>query len=400
MTSELARRIAITIGALLIFRIGCYIPLAGISQQVQAEMIPSGSSVRISLFTLSILPYVSAAIVIQLVAVVWRRVGAIERSGEAGRRKIARITLVLTLLLSSFQAFGVANGLQAIPRLVTEPGGWFLLSATASMVGGVFFLVWLSEQITRHGVGNGLALILFVGIVVSLPGEFGAVLQLLRHGALSVNQVLSLAVLVVALVVVIVLVEGARRNVPVQYAARQAGARQIPQSSSVLSIKLNSAGFLIPATVTPWVFYLPLALATLAFGQTPWLAAAFDHVQFAQPVHMILGSTAVFVLAFVYTAYVLDPERAAATLQERGGVIPDVAPGEPTAAYLDRVVTLTTLIGAVYLVAVSLLPEVLVAYKLPYLFGGGSALIVVCTILDIETQVRGYSLTRPGGEVP
>ena len=171
--------------------------------------------------------------------------------------------------------------MQNIPGLVTEPGGWFLLSATASMVGGVFFLVWLSEQITRHGIGNGLALILFVGIIVSLPADIAANFELLRQGAISANLLLFLAVLGVAMVAVIVLVERARRNVPVQYAARQAGTRLLPQRSSVLPIKLNSAGFLIPATVTPWVFYLPLALATFLFGQTPWLAAAFEHIQFA-----------------------------------------------------------------------------------------------------------------------
>jgi preprotein translocase subunit SecY len=400
MTSELARRIAITIGALLIFRLGSHIPLAGISPQIQAGLLPSGAIARISIFSLSLIPYLSAAILIQLVAVVWGRLSALERSGEAGRRRIARYTLILTLLLAAFQAFGIASALQNISGLVIEPGGWFLLSATATLAGGVFFLVWLSEQITRHGIGNGLALILFVGIIVSLPADIAATFELLRQGTISGSLLLLMAVLSVALVAVIVLIEGARRNVPVQYAARQAGTRLLPpRSSSVLSIKLNSAGFLIPATVTPWIFYLPLALATFLFGQTPWLAAAYEHIQFARPAHMILGSIAVFALAFIYTAYVLDPERAAETLRERGGAIPDVAPGEPTADYLDRVVTLTTVIGAVYLVAVSLLPEVLVAYgELPYLFGGGSALIVVCTILDIETQVRGYSLTKPGGE--
>jgi preprotein translocase subunit SecY len=196
----------------------------------------------------------------------------------------------------------------------------------------------------------------------------------------------------------IVLIENARRNVPVRYAARQTESRVLGSRSSVLSIKLNSAGFLIPATVTPWVFNSPLAIALFVFGQTPWLAAAYDHIQFGRPAHMIIGSVALFVLAFIYTAYVLDPEHAAATLQARGGAIPDVAPGEPTADYLDRVVSLTTVVGAVYLVAISVIPEALMAYGgLPYFFGGGSALIVVCTILDIETQVRGYSLTRPGG---
>jgi preprotein translocase subunit SecY len=401
MKSELPRRIAITIGALLIFRLGSHIPLAGLSPQMQAGLLLSShAAIRISIFALFIIPYLSVAIVMQLVAVVWGRLSALERSGEAGRRKITRFTLILTLLLATFQAFGVASGLQDVPGLVTEPGGWFLLSATATMVGGVFFLVWLSEQITRYGIGNGLALLLFVGIIVSLPADIAATFELLGQGAISGSLVLLLAILAVVGVAVIVLVEGARRNVPVQYAARQAGTRLLPARSSVLPIKINSAGFLIPATVTPWIFYLPLALATLAFGQTPTLAVAFDHIQFAQTVHMILGSIAVFVLAFIYTAYVLDPARIAEVLHKRGGAITDVAPGEPTADHLDRVVTLTTFIGAVYLVAVSLIPEALVAYgKLPFLFGGGSALIVVCTILDIKTQVRGHSLTKPGGEL-
>ena len=185
MTKELARRIAITIGALLIFRLGSHLPLAGISPQIQAGLLSSGNAARISIFALSIIPYLSVAIVIQLVAVVWGRLSALERSGEAGRRKIARLTLILTLLLATFQAFGIASTIQGISGLVTEPGGWFLLSATATMVGGVFFLVWLSEQITRHGIGNGLALLLFVGIIVSLPVDIAGIFELVRQGAIS-----------------------------------------------------------------------------------------------------------------------------------------------------------------------------------------------------------------------
>ncbi|MBR1124133.1 preprotein translocase subunit SecY [Bradyrhizobium lablabi] len=397
MRLELARRIAITIGALLIFRLGSHIPLAGLS--VRADLNSTNILARLSVLSLSLIPYITAAIIIQLISVVWGRVGALERSGEAGRRKISRATLILTLLLATFQSFGVASGIQSIPGLVTEPGGWFLLSATATLTGGVFFLVWLSEQITRHGIGNGIALILFVGVVVTLPAEVAGTLELVRRGGISANVALLAGGISSAMVIVVILVERARRNVAVEYAARQAGSRLLPPRSSVLPIKLNSAGFLIPSTVTPWVFYLPLALATFIFGQTPWLAVAFDHMQFGRPAHMIVGAIAVFVLAFVYTACVLDPERAANTLREQGGAIADVAPGEPTAAYLDRVVTLTTVIGAVYLAAISVIPEALVAYgELPYFFGGGSALIVVCTILDLETQVRGYSLTKPGGE--
>jgi preprotein translocase subunit SecY len=397
MRMELARRIAFTIGALLIFRLGSHVPLAGIS--AQTGVLSTGAIDRVSILALTLIPYLSAAIFIQLLSMVWGRLGALERSGEAGRRKLARITLVLTLLLASFQAFGLASALQNISGLVTGPGEWFLLSTTATMVGGVFFMIWLSEQITRHGIGNGIALVLSVNILVSLPAEIATAFELLRQGAVSGNLVLFNTVVWAALVALIVLVEGARRNVPVQYGARQVGKRLLPPRDQVLPIKLNSAGFLIPVTVTPWIFYLPLALATFAFGRTPWLAAAYEHIQFARPAHIILGSIAIFVLAFIYTAYVLDPEQAAETLQKQGGAIPGVAPGEPTADHLDRVVSLTTAVGAVYLVAVSLIPEALVAggVALPYKIGGGSVLIVVCTILDIKKQVRDVSLTNPGG---
>jgi preprotein translocase subunit SecY len=198
----------------------------------------------------------------------------------------------------------------------------------------------------------------------------------------------------------IVLVESARRNVPVQYAARQVGSRTFPPRAAVLPIKLNSAGFLIPTTVMPWIIFLPLAAATFGLGQTPWLAAAYDHMQLGQPAHIIVGAVCVFVLAFIYTAYVLDPERACETLKEQGGAIPGVVPGEPTADHLDRVVSLTTAVGAAWLVAITFLPEALVAggVLLPYKMGGGSALIVVCTMLDLQTQVRGLARAGRGGE--
>ncbi|MEN3349723.1 MAG: preprotein translocase subunit SecY [Bradyrhizobium sp.] len=396
--SELARRIAITIGALLIFRLGCSIPISGLS--TQTGVLQSSAIARLSIFSLSIIPYLTAAIIIQLVSVVWGRLSALERSGEAGRRRIMGYTLALTLLLGAFQAFGIASALQGIRGLVAEPGAWFLVSTVATLVGGVFFLVWLSELITRHGVGNGLALILSVGIVVSLPSEIAGALELLRQGAVSSNLLLFNAILWIALVALIVLVEGARRYVPVQYAARQIGKRVFAPQPSVLSIKLNSAGFLVPTTVAPWILFLPLALATAVLGQTPWLAAAYAHLRFGQPLHVVLGSVAVFVLAFIYTARVLDPEKAAESLQEQGGAIPGVAPGDATADHLDRIASLTTVVGAVYLVAVSLIPEVLLASGtvLPYNFAGGSVLIVVCTILDLKKQVRELSLTNRGGE--
>jgi preprotein translocase subunit SecY len=399
MNQELVRRIAVTIGALLLFRLGSHVPLAGLVPQ--NGLLPTAGIARISIFALYLVPYLSAAIFIQLIAMVWGRLNALQRAGEAGRRRIARYTLVLTLVLAMFQAYGVASALVEITNLVAEPDGWFVLSATASMVGGVFFLVWLSELITRHGIGNGLALILTVNILAALPQEVANAIELLRRGMVSPNVLLAHAVLWAAFVAAIVFVESARRNVPVEFAARQLGARLLPRRSTVLPIKLNSAGMLIPVTVAPWLWTLPLAIAAFVFGaREPWLLAAYGHMKFGAPAHLVLGSLAVFVLAFLYTAYVLDPEQAADTLQKQGGAIPGVEPGEPTADYLDRTVSLTTVLGAAYLTALLLIPELIMTrgdMLLPYNISGGSALIVICTILDIRTQVRDVSLTNPGG---
>lgn len=398
MNQELVRRIAITIGALLLFRLGSHIPIAGLS--VQSGVLSGLAAERVSILALNVIPYLSAAILIQLVAMVWGRLNALQRAGETGRRRIARYTLVLTFVLATFQAFGIASAMESISGLVAEPGGWFVASTVASMVGGVFVLVWLSELITRYGIGNGLALILAVSILASLPADVANVIEVLRTGAASANLVLLHVVFWVAFVALIVRVESARRNVPVEFGARQLGARLLPRRATVLPIKLNSAGLLIPATLAPWLWSLPLAIAAFVAGaRQPWLVAAYEHMKFGQPAHLVFGAVAIFALVFIYTSYVLDPEQAAATLQEQGGAIPGVAPGEATADYLDRTVSLTTVVGAVYLTALSLIPELFVAWgdMLPYKISGGSALIVVCTILDIRTQVRDVSLTNPGG---
>ncbi|MCK1733622.1 preprotein translocase subunit SecY [Bradyrhizobium sp. 138] len=400
MSRELARRIALTIGALLLFRLGTQIPIPGLDASRLASL-PSFND-RLSLFSLGLIPYLTAAIFVRLLSVVWRGLSSLERSGEDGRRKVARATLGLTLALAAFQAYGIASTLISFPELVRTPDGWFVVTATASMVGGVFLLVWLSEQITHYGIGNGLALILSVGMLVSLPRDVAGIANVVRSGAVSGNLVIIHAVLWVVTIAVIVLVEGARRNVRVEFGAREVGARQLPARDAILPIKLNSAGFLIPVTVAPWIFFLPLALAGFVLGgDHPLVNAAYRHFQLGQPVHMILVSIAVFLLAFVYTAHVVDPEHTAKSLAQRGGRIPGVAPGEATADYLDRVVSLTTVVGAVYLTALQLIPEVFDLYGigLPYsmVVDGGAALIVVCTILDLQTQVREVSLTNPGG---
>jgi preprotein translocase subunit SecY len=398
MKSELARRIVFTLGALLVYRLGSYIPLPGINTpgpQIPGVTVISGN--RFSIFSLGILPYLSAAILIQLVSMVSSKLSALPSGGEAGRRKIARYTIGLAVILAAFQAFGIASGLQGIPNFVNEPG-FFVISTTVTLTGGTIFLIWLSEQITARGIGNGLALILFAGVAAEMPHAVAALVEYIRQGMLSAESVAVLAILWVALVGLVVFVELARRRVPVEFASRKLGDRLLPAQSTHLSLKLNSAG-LIPTVVAPWLYLLPLTVAGLVFDPTPpWLPAVYRLVQENHMGRVILISVAIIILTFIYTAFVVDPEPAADSLRKYGGAIPEIEPGEATAAHLDRVVSYTTCIGALYLAAVFLIPELLLTYgEAPFYLGGATVLVVVCTVLDIETQVRGRSLTEPGG---
>jgi preprotein translocase subunit SecY len=412
MSPELPRRIAFTLGALLVYRLGTFIPLPGVDLSSWGPVLDAnrggilgmanasaGDAIgRLSIFSLSIAPYLSAAIMIQLVSMVSSRLSGISKRGASGRRTIARCTIGLTLILAAFQAFGVASGLQGIPNLVSNPGGLFLVSTTATLVGGVIFLIWLSEQITAHGIGNGIALLLCAGIVTGVPRAVASTLELGRQGVLSVELISLLAVLWVGLIGLIVFVERARRRVPVEFSQQDLGGRLLRPGPSHLSLKLNSAG-LVPAIVAPWIFFLPLLIVELAFGPTPWMTAAAAQIAPGRPAHMILLPFVLVIIALVYTAFVVDPDHAAESLKKYGGAIAGVEPGEPTAAHIDRVVSYTTAVGAAYLAVVFLIPEALIVYaNVPYYFGGASALIVVCAVLDIESQVRGKSLTGRGGE--
>ena len=392
MKPELARRIAFTLGALLVFRLGTYLPFPGINSYPQ--LIGS----RISIFALSILPYISAAILIQLASMVSSKLAALPRSGEAGRRKIARYTIGLTIVLTAFQAFGFASALQNIPNVVVDPGALFLLSTTVTLTGGTVFLIWLSDLITARGVGNGLALILFVGIAAELPSAAATMFELIQQGQISPGRAALIIIVLVALVGLVVFMELARRRVPVEFAARKLGDRQPPAQPTDLPLKFNSAG-LMPVVVAPWLYMLPLTIVGLVFDPTsPWLAWIYGLVTEFSLARVMLTAIAIAVFAFIYTASVVDPEHAADSLKRHGGAIPGIEPGEATAAHLDRVVSYTTCIGAAYLAAIYLLPELMLNYsQVPFYLGGTSVLIVVCTVLDIETQVRGRTLTEPGG---
>jgi preprotein translocase subunit SecY len=397
MKSELARRIVFTLGALLVYRLGTYIPLPGVNRSI-GQFVHVSTGAQFSIFSLWILPYLSAAILIQLVSMVSSRLGALPGGGEAGRRKIARYTTGLAVLLTAFQAYGVASSLQGVPHFVSEPGGLFLLSTTVTLTGGTVFLIWLSEQITARGIGNGLALILFAGVAAETPHAVASMVELTRQGALSVERVSLLVILWVALVGVVVFVERARRRVPVEFAARNLGDRWLPAQSTHLSLKLNGAG-LMPTVVAPWLYLLPLTVVGLVLDRnSPWLTALYGLIPETHIARAVLSSVAIILLAFVYTSFVVDPEHAADSLKKHGAAIPGIEPGEPTAEHLDRIVSYATCIGAVYLAAVFLVPELLLSYgQVPFYLGGASVLVVVCTVLDIETQVRGLTLTGPGG---
>ena len=360
---------------------------------------PGGLTLRrLSLFSLGLTPYFSAAIIIQLLSLISSRFNALARRGEAGRRKISRYTLGLAIALAVVQALGIAQALAGIPGIVGNAGGLFVISTTFTFAAGAIFLVWLSEQITLRGLGNGLALILCVGIVMDFAAETAATIELSRSGLLSGGSLFALIVLTVCFVAGVVFVERGRRRIPLEFAARQVGDRSVPPQHSLLALKLNNAG-LMPAIVAPWFFYLPLTVAGLVVGsQEGWLGAVLKHMQAGQPGHMIYLLVTVVILALVYTAFVVDPEYASDSLQRVGAAIPGIEPGEATTNYLDQVVAYTTFAGAAYLVAALLIPEALIAYaKVPYYFAGGSVLIVVCAVLDIEAQVRGRSLTGRRG---
>ncbi|HVV43130.1 MAG TPA: preprotein translocase subunit SecY [Nitrobacter sp.] len=411
MTAELARRIAFTLGGLLVFRLGTYIPIPGIAPDALhriisqhhdglpglADAATGGAIQRVSIFSLGIAPYLSAAIILQLLALVIPRFHARSRCGESGRRAMVRYTVGLAILLALLQAYGISLALQNADGLVREPGPLFLLTTTVSLVGGAVFLIWLAEQMTLRGIGNGLALLLCVGILAKFVASIASTAELARLGLMSGAALLVLAALAVAGVALIVVMERARRILPLVFTHRPGGGAGLTPQRGHLALKLNGAG-IIPAIAAAWLASIPIAIVGLiARPEQGWLAAALRFMQPGKPAHMVFTVVVVIIVALIYTAFVVDPEHAAESLRARGGAFPGIAPGEASTDHLDRVVTSTTLVGAAYLVLMLLMPEALIAYaKVPYYFGGASALIMVCVVLDIEAQVRGLVRTGRG----
>jgi preprotein translocase subunit SecY len=397
---ELAWRIAFTVGALLVYRLGTFVPLPGLDPAALAELYRGGSNGihRLAIFALGVVPYVWAAIILQLLTLVSRRLRALKQSGARGRRAIDRMTRVPTVFLAAVQAAGVAVGLESVPGIVTEPHWLFTITTTLTLTGGTLFLVWLSEQITLCGVGNGLVLMLLLPIFTALPNTVADLIEAGRQGVLSSDRINTLVLFVVGLTVFVVLMERVRRIIRINYPERRIGARTLAAQTTYLPLKLNGAG-IIPVLLASWIMSTLVALLNFAVGQgASWATAIAVSLRYGRPLHLIVYALLLFGSAILYTALLFDPEEMADSLKKYGGSIATLEPGEADAAYIDRVLSRIMLAGACYLVIVMMLWEMFAAhFPAPLHFGAVSLLISVCATLDLDSEVRAYM--RPEREV-
>jgi preprotein translocase subunit SecY len=403
---DLKKRIWFTLGALLVYRLGTYIPIPGINPEAFAQaferqsqgvlglfnMFVGGAAERMALFALGIMPYISASIIMQLMTSVVPSLEQLKKDGEQGRKVINQYTRYGTVLLATLQAYGIAVGLESGVGVVADPGTFFKVSTVITLVGGTMFLMWLGEQVTARGIGNGISLIIFAGIVAALPSAIAGTLELGRTGSLSTFLIIGVIVLAISLIALIVFVERAQRKLLIQYPKRQVGTKMFQGDSSHLPLKLNTAG-VIPAIFGSSLLLLPATLA--GFSDTSnlpdWATALLASLGHGQPAYMIFYAVLIAFFAFFYTAIVFNPKDTADNLKRHGGYIPGIRPGDRTAEYIDHVLTRITVVGAIYLVFVCLLPEFLIARTgVPFYLGGTSLLIVVSVTLDTVAQVQGH----------
>lgn len=406
---ELKKRIWFTLGALLVYRLGTYIPIPGIDPAALAEvfrqqqsgiigifnMFSGGAVGRMAIFALTIMPYISASIIIQLMTTVSPHLEALKKEGEQGRKQINQYTRYGTVLLAILQGYGIAVGLEGAGNIVLDPGVFFRATTVITLVGGTVFLMWLGEQITARGVGNGISLIIFAGIVAELPAALAGTLELGRQGALSTGLILILMLMVVGVIAFIVFVERAQRRLLVQYPKRQVGQKMYGGDSSHLPLKLNTAG-VIPPIFASSLLLLPITIANFSSGQGPqWLNVVTAWLGHGQPLYMALYAGGIIFFCFFYTAIVFNPTETADNLKKYGGFIPGIRPGKRTAEYIDHVLSRLTVVGAAYLTFVCLLPEILISqYSIPFYFGGTSLLIVVNVTMDTVAQVQSHLLAH------
>lgn len=411
--TELKKRIWFTLGALVIYRLGTYIPLPGIDPQVirdifdqgaggitdMMDLFTGGALGRMSIFALNIMPYISAAIIMQLLQSTVPKFEAMKKEGEPGRKKLNQYTRYGTVFLATFQAYGLSVGVEGIASAsgaaVLTPGFFFRATTVISLVGGTIFLMWLGEQVTQRGVGNGISLIIFAGIVAELPSALVATMDLGRRGVLSAPIIIGILVLAVVVITVIVFIERAQRRIVVQYPKRQVGQKMFGGESSHIPLKVNTPG-VIPPIFASSILLLPLSIFQFAGNSGPdWLNTMIAWLGRGQPGFISLYILFIVFFTFFYTAIVFNPQETADNLRQHGGFVPGIRPGKNTAEYLDHVLTRLTVLGAIYLVIVCIIPEWLISqFNVPFYFGGTSLLIVVSVTMDTVGQVHSHMLAH------
>ncbi|TFZ61364.1 preprotein translocase subunit SecY [Methylorubrum sp. Q1] len=406
---ELKKRIWFTLGALIVFRLGTYIPIPGIDPEQFARnfqnqaggvlgmfnMFSGGAVERMAVFALNIMPYISASIIVQLLTSVVPTLEALKKEGESGRKVINQYTRYLTVVLALVQSWGIAFGLQGSNAVIT-PGPFFILSTVVTLTGGTLFLMWIGEQITSRGIGNGSSLIIFAGIVAHLPASIFGALELTRTGALSPAILLGAGLAAVALIYFIVFMERAQRRLLINYPKRQVGNRMYEGQSSFLPLKLNTSG-VIPPIFASSLLLLPTTVASFSAnqGSTGILGTLTAYLGHGRPLYMVAYAGLIIFFTFFYTAIVFNPQETADNLKKQGGFIPGIRPGERTAAFIDKVLTRITVIGAAYLTFVCLVPEIVASYTSAVLgFGGTSLLIVVSVTMDTVAQIHGHLMAH------
>ncbi len=407
---DLKRRLLFLLGALIVYRIGAHIPVPGIDPVQLQELFKSqqggilgmfnmfsgGALSRFTIFALGIMPYISASIIMQLLTVVVPTLEQIKKEGEAGRRKITQYTRYGTLALATFQATGIAIALESQSGLVLEPGLAFRFTAVVTLVTGTMFLMWLGEQITERGIGNGISLIIFAGIAAGLPRAVGGTLELARTGTFSIPLVLLLLIGAVAVTGFVVFVERGQRKVLVNYAKRQVGRKVYGGQSSFLPLKLNMAG-VIPPIFASSIILFPATLAELlgSSENVYWLRDIGGLLHPGQPLYVAFYAAAIIFFCFFYTALVFNPRETAENLKKGGAFVPGIRPGEQTAKYIEKIILRLTLAGSIYITLVCLLPEFLIVkWNVPFYFGGTSLLIIVVVTMDFMQQVQAYVMSH------
>jgi preprotein translocase subunit SecY len=412
---DLRKRIVFLLLALVVYRIGTHIPVPGIDPaQLQQlfgsqgggilnlfNMFSGGALSRFAVFALGIMPYISASIIMQLMTYVVPTLEALKKEGEAGRRKITQYTRYGTLVLALFQSLGIALALEGSPGLVLNPGFGFRMTAVVSLVAGTMFLMWLGEQITERGLGNGISILIFASIVAGLPSAIGGLFELVRTGAMGIPAAIFIIVVVVAVTWFVVFVERGQRKILVNYAKRQVGNKVYGGQSSHLPLKLNMSGVIPPIFASSIILLPATIVGWFATGEgVRWLRDLSAMLSPGQPIYVLLYAAMIVFFCFFYTALVFNSRETADNLKKSGAFIPGIRPGEQTAKYIDKILSRLTLAGAVYITAVCLLPEFLVLrYNVPFYFGGTSLLIIVVVTMDFWAQVQSYVMSQQYGKL-